>query len=288
MNHKRPHLSPKNLFLASLLVAPFLTAPHPLQAEAMDTLPGTLASGGTATLHFQTEYGGVSIANVAVTAKQNSNTLTTRLNMKTKGLTDTVAPVTMKANARTVITAPMSLSPIAFDYGYETRKRSRKVSVSYGGGGVTPKIVSKPRDTNRDRMREEAVGAALRKGTMDPLSALITILRHAQLKSKGEAGGSLTIPVYDGVHRYDLTITAKGKKGQWINGRSQPVYSYVARVKPRAGFKPRRAKEWQKTALEVHVSADGRFLPLLITVDGGKGVARLMKVCGADGKCQKV
>lgn len=275
-------------FSPVLATALLVAMSQPTLAGSMDTLPGLLSGGGSVQLHFQTEYGGVTIAQVAVTARQNSNKLSTRLNMRTQGLTHTVAPVTMKANAQTLVREPMTLTPIAFDYGYKTRKRSRTVSVNYGGGSVTPKIVSKPGDRARDRLREDAVSANMRKGTIDPLSALIMILRHAQLNTKGKAGGQLSIPVYDGVHRYDLAIAAKGKKGEWINGRSQPVYEYVAQVIPRAGFKPRRAKEWQKRRLVVLVSTDGRFLPLMITVNGGQGVARLMKVCDSKGKCEKV
>lgn len=254
----------------------------------LTTLPGLLVDGAPVQLHFETEWSGVTVASVTVTASEKKGIVSTRLRMKTQGAANALSPVKMESRTRTLIAAPLDLAPLQFDYAYETRKRSRGVSVKYNPRSRTaePTIETRPGEPERDRQREDAVGEKLRRGTLDPMSALITILRHAQLRENGKAEKDFVIAVYDGVHRYDVAISHRGRSPQTVNGRRLPTFKYVAKVRPIAGFKPKRIEEWEKRHIELYVSADGRYLPVKIAVRGSSGMARLTKVCNNSGKCQ--
>lgn len=95
------------------------------------------------------------------------------------------------------------------------RGRRRLVEIDYAMGDVAAfDVFPLPRD---DEGREE-VDPALRRGTVDPISALLAIVRAV---SDGR-GCTERLPVFDGRRRYDLILTDRG---------TQPVVeSYYIRV----------------------------------------------------------
>jgi hypothetical protein len=85
------------------------------------------------------------------------------------------------------------------------RSGRRRVEIDYAKGDVAAlDVFPLPRD---DEDREE-VEPALRRGTVDPISALLAIVRTV---SKGR-GCTESLAVFDGRRRYDLVLTDRGPR----------------------------------------------------------------------------
>lgn len=96
----------------------------------------------------------------------------------------------------------------------ELRGRERRVAIDYADGRVAGLAIDPPPGEDEDR---EEVSAALRDGTLDPLSAILAMVR-AVSDGRGCNGRAA---VFDGRRRYDLVFTDRGI-------RPMPESPYVA------------------------------------------------------------
>ncbi|WGF88147.1 DUF3108 domain-containing protein [Marinivivus vitaminiproducens] len=137
------------------------------------------------------------------------------------------------------------------------------------------------RIVRRGSERESEVPEAMRRGVMDPLTA-IQAARAAFL-----AGDTapLTLPVFDGRRRYDVTVTVGGRTAVAIAGREVAARELRLAVAMHAGFNEREAGIAGSGGW-IHglVSDDGRALPLVFeTRDAPASAAfELVTDCGVE------
>jgi hypothetical protein len=95
-------------------------------------------------------------------------------------------------------------------------------------------------DPDEDEPRP-MVPEAMKAGTMDPLTALVTASRHILA---GHAGERFTVPVYDGRNRYDAQVTVTGPGSTTIGDRRITGTRATIAFKPLAGFRKKSQDLW--------------------------------------------
>jgi len=112
---------------------------------------------------------------------------------------------------------------------YETRT----VRMSLHSGEVTAVEISPPFEDKEGRV---PVTEALKRNILDPTSALIMAVPPGQ-PLVGPSACNRTIPVYDGLTRFDITLSYTGTRTVTAQGYSGPVSVCSARYTPVAGHK---------------------------------------------------
>jgi hypothetical protein len=135
-------------------------------------------------------------------------------------------------------------------------------------------------EPKKDAKRQLQMPETLKSGTLDPASAVFSIIEaFAQL---GRCEGS--IPVYDGRRRYDLVVTQVGTRD--LRPSSYGMYSGPATVcqvavEPLAGFKKKKKKKRSDRGFPSSVKvwlapvAEGE-LAVPVRLEGRTGLGRMV------------
>ncbi|MCC7274235.1 MAG: DUF3108 domain-containing protein [Alphaproteobacteria bacterium] len=117
--------------------------------------------------------------------------------METQGIIGFLFPWTMRADVEGAV-AGEDLRPALYRSTSLLFGRERTARLAYAGDGtVTVETNRVPGDERR-----QPVDAAMRKGTVDVLTALLRVARR--LEASGHC--AVMVPVFDGRRRYDLTF----------------------------------------------------------------------------------
>ena len=102
--------------------------------------------------------------------------------------------------------------------------------------------------------------------------------------SAGET--SFNLPIFDGLRRYDLAVTAIAQRHHTIKDKEYDTIDLAVAFHPVGGFKPRQLDFWKNAAFEVLVGRDND-LPLAIATLGFTltTVISLYALCPADTPC---
>ena len=92
-----------------------------------------------------------------------------------------------------------SIRPVQFEVRYNKPDRTRQVVLRYAEDSSLAKVEV----WHNGKQRESRVPEALRQGTVDPLTAFLRL--QAWLQAADRQGNRLTIPVFEGRKRTDLT-----------------------------------------------------------------------------------
>lgn len=112
---------------------------------------------------------------------------------------------------------------------YETRT----VRMSLKAGTVRAVEISPPFD---DREGRVPVTAANKRNVLDPTSALIMAVPAGE-PLVGPAACNRTLPIYDGVVRFDVMMSYAGTRNVSVKGYSGPVSVCTVRYRPVAGHR---------------------------------------------------
>ncbi len=151
--------------------------------------------------------------------------------------------------------------PLRYDAVYDLRKlRNSRISVRFIGQGAATVAERGAHDTSR----KPPLAAAFRRGTVDPMTA-VERLREA-IAATGAADRSFSIPVYDGVRRFDV-VGRILPKGEQTHG----VLKVELTLRPIAGFKGASSGDGgdpddAPRPVALTLSDDARLLPLALTV----------------------
>ncbi len=151
--------------------------------------------------------------------------------------------------------------PSHYDALYNLHKlRNFRVSMRFIGRGAAMVAERGAHDTSRKPL----LAAVFRRGAVDPMTA-IERLREA-IAAAGAADRSFSIPVYDGVRRFDVVgrILPKGDQ-------TRGVLKVELTLRPIAGFKGASSGDGgdpddAPRPVALTVSDDARLLPLALTV----------------------
>lgn len=112
------------------------------------------------------------------------------------------------------------VQPDAYRVLGQSRGKSRKVAIDYRDGDPTLVTVE---PTNRSDGRED-VPVSLRRNTVDPVSAIMSVLRRINDGAACDA----RVPVFDGRQRYDIVFRDSGV--QSVEANSISIFSGSARL----------------------------------------------------------
>jgi hypothetical protein len=253
--------------LATLLVLLVLLAP-PARAEPHLSLSYALYVTG---LH---------VGNLTLRVDNTGDMHLARMAAATRGLLDTIVRYrgTMAASAQMV---NGELAPAHYEASYATRRYSRDVLIRFDP--ATGEVVD-VENHKRGEPQEPRVPDELLADTIDPLTALMQ-LRQALAAAIEEAPMTFHKRVFDGRRRYDLDVVYQERDRARIGGEERDVLRLEITMTAIAGFNRRDLLSgWTddgERRIEVLVSDDGLFVPLMLATRGGviASSALLTEIC---------
>ncbi|MGO9008266.1 MAG: DUF3108 domain-containing protein [Beijerinckiaceae bacterium] len=152
------------------------------------------------------------------------------LNARLTGLAAMVANVKM-ALASSGLIRRGTILPSAYATTSATPRETRTIRMMLDAGSVKAVEISPPLDDADMRI---PVAPASKQNVLDPTSAFIMAVPPGE-PLIGPAACNRTIPVYDGVVRFDITLSYVGTRTVSIKGYSGPVSVCAARYTPISG-----------------------------------------------------
>lgn len=144
--------------------------------------------------------------------------------------------------------------PASFSYRSDANGKTDTLKMKFSNNEIR-KIVTKPR--KKPSRKKVPVLQEHLQNVMDPMSALLVLSESSGKKIPGQQVCNRKIPVFDGLQRFDLTLSYK-KKVQLTkaanNGFSGPAYVCKVKYKPIAGHKPSKsATKYMAASNEIEV-----------------------------------
>jgi hypothetical protein len=182
------------------------------------------------TLHYDIYYRVFPVLSVDVASRVDGDGYRTTVALRTSGLLSIVAPWESRAMAGGTIDDGM-LRPAFYRAQSAYRSRRQRIDLAYAStGAVHGEVDGRLSDGER-----EAVPDWLRDGTVDPITA--SAVTAQRLATTGSCAG--TVPIFDGLRRYDLHYADLGMTTIPPSGRDPyqgPVRHCRASVHSIAGF----------------------------------------------------
>jgi hypothetical protein len=181
-------------------------------------------------LHYDVYYLALPVLSVDVASRVDPGSYRTTVALRTAGILGVFAPWVSHATARGAVEGE-TVRPASYRAESEYRDREQQIDLRYErAGAVRGEVTGVLTDGERDD-----VPVALRDGTLDPVSASAALARR--LATTGTCAG--TVPVFDGLRRYDLRYEDLGTT-ELPASRRDP-YRGAARhcratIEPIAGF----------------------------------------------------
>lgn len=258
-------------------------------------------------LRYEANWGGLHVADFALSLINGGDIYENRFHLETRGLTRLFSNMAVRATSRGRIVAPpedadnsngfanAANAPMAKTYiaeryrtEYTNRKHFRWVDIEFGQNGEPAKAVTgtKPipgreNDWNpKDKGPEvlERVDDEHRVGVADPITMipqLMAIVR-AHLLGGPKSG---VIKGFDGRRRFDMDVTYLGLATRTVAKVKHDTYHVRIHPRPVAGFKDRHKVMWDGSLYDFYLSRDGRFVPLQIVPVKRGPVITLMTEC---------
>lgn len=165
--------------------------------------PPTVDAGERVNLDYQIYFGGLNVIKVGIELGLGPDAYDVEARTETVGLTGFFAPWRSTAVTRGEIDGGR-VEPVRHRVDAEFRGRSRTIAIDFVDGEVSQLYLDPP--AAKDPRQE--IPPALRRGAVDPASALLTLLR-VMGEGKGCDG---RFPVFDGRRRYDVVVAERGRE----------------------------------------------------------------------------
>ncbi|WP_299440593.1 DUF3108 domain-containing protein [uncultured Rhodospira sp.] len=239
--------------------------------------PASAAAPREQHLLYQARFLGLPVGDVAVRIVETADRYQVTLNARATGLFWAFRGIRAHRAANGRITEDGSLEPAAYRRAYREWDKQGEVRVAYDRPDGIPKGFKNGEPV--DRMEPD-----LRAGTLDPLSALMSVRRRvATLSDQGSADpAEMVVPVFDGKLRYDAHIRVAPPETITAAGQPWRARVVTVRFEPLGGFSENHAAEWREGGLRIAVTDHDLAIPLRIEVDQGWGLFDLVYVgrCG--------
>lgn len=242
-------------------------------SPATDVTASTASSRETGPLHYRGNWSGLHVADVTLRLQGTDDHYSGRLDIATRGILGWAYTWFGAVYAEGDVLDGPRLRPEWFHRSYVQGDDRGTVSVAYLDGGLALGI--------EDGKPLNDVAPTLRRGTVDPLAALVALRRHVAAGTLGR----LTLPVFDGKRRLDLRAEIGLPRTTEVVRRSHRVVPVDADVVPVSGFNRRQKGSWEASRIRILFSADGRAVPVQITIDSPYGVAVLNLICSRGTTC---
>ncbi len=195
-------------------------------------LCATHATAETLRATYALSLMGLTIGNAYAAANLDPGAYKIDLSVKLTGLAAMVAKTRGAATASGAI-ANASVLPVGYANTTANASETRTVRMGLNAGAVRAVDISPP---FLDMDGRVPVTDAHKSAVVDPVSALIMTVPNGQ-PLVGPSACNRTIPVYDGLVRFNVTLAYAGTKTVQGKGYSGPVSVCTARYTPVAGYK---------------------------------------------------
>lgn len=247
------------ILAAIALPAPGIaTATSPTETATLD--PPSVEAGP---LRYRGAWGGLHVADVTLTLRGDDEAYQGDLDIATRGLLGWAFEWVGVLHSRGELTADAGLRPQSSTRRFTQSDDSGAVIIEYDATGLAQGF--------EDGQPQDGVAPDLRRGTVDPLAALLALRRHVQNGRQG----MVSVPVYDGKRRLDLVASIEPPRLTRVADSERRVVPVRADITPVAGFKPSQARGWARSHLGVLFSADATAVPVRIQVESPVGTAVL-------------
>ncbi|NDA46655.1 MAG: DUF3108 domain-containing protein [Alphaproteobacteria bacterium] len=207
------------------------------------------AQAETLKAHYGMTLMGLSIGTAYASGYVEPKAYRIEIGMRTTGLANLVNSAKGAATA----TGAMSLmgpSPAAYSNSITNSEETRTVRMSLSGNAVRAVDI---RPEPWDLPARVPLGDTARRHVVDPVSALIMSVPAGQELS-GPAACERTISVFDGVTRFDVSLSYAGSQTVEAKGYAGPVVVCTARYTPIAGHRPDSAStRYMSENHDIHV-----------------------------------
>lgn len=239
-------------------------------------------------LRYRFSWAGVPIAELGVRHATESTVYQTEVAIRTIGLLDQLVGYRGSSHATGRYQEPDGFSASRFRSASTSYRKSRRVLVRFdrATGDVIGLELTRRGEPDRSK-----VPAALQKGVMDPLTAVLQ-MRH-RLATAGDLVGYKTA-VFDGRRRFDAEGRVVGRHRAEIAGRYWPVIELEIGLTWLAGANADDIDDAEagdnRLRLKLLLSDDGRMIPLrLSTMDSLlTATAEIMPECLGPAGCTPV
>ena len=196
--------------------------------------------------NYDVYVGGIHLIEAAVYFEEKGGKYHTRVNGHTYGFWHRVLPWDTVLEVRGTLKDD-TFKPAEFYTRDEWDNKPKITKLHFKkNGDVVPEFEPPSHDENREIVTKEQ-----RKGSLDPISALFQLLAHVD----SHKSCNVTVPVFDGKRRFDITGTDRGT--EYIDEEDYGIFKGDARLCD-AGFnmisgewKDRKpSKFWQKSETE--------------------------------------
>jgi len=199
-------------------------------AAALSAVASTSAMAETVQARYSIHLIGLKIGEVNASGSIDPAAYKVDLNARLTGIAAWVANVRL-ALASSGLIRKGAVLPSAFATTSATPRETRTIRMALDAGSVKAVEISPPLD---DADRRIPVAPASKRNVLDPTSAFIMSVPPEE-SSVGPAACNRTIPVYDGVVRFDVTLSYVGTRNVSIKGYTGPVSVCAARYTPISG-----------------------------------------------------
>jgi Protein of unknown function (DUF3108) len=199
-------------------------------AAGLGMLAPTAALAETVQARYSIHLIGLRIGEVDAKGSIEPASYKIDLNAKLTGVATWVANVKM-ALAASGLVRKGALLPSTFATTSATTHETRTIRMALDAGSVKAVEISPPLE---DIDRRIPVAPASKRNILDPMSAFIMSVPPGE-SSVGPAACNRTIPIYDGVIRFDITLSYVSTREVSVKGYSGPVSVCAARYTPISG-----------------------------------------------------
>jgi hypothetical protein len=222
-----------------------------LALALLATLGGAGGAGaGPVEARYGISLAGLQIGTAVFSGDISAQGYQATLNARLTGL---VGVLTTGQGAVTVSGAFSGLRPLSAGYALSANNSqiSRTIQIGMSAGSITQVAIEPPFETHPDRV---PVLEHHRRNVADPVSAmLMPVAGSGDLLS--EQNCARTIPVFDGVQRFDITLSPAGSRVVNEPRRGYVGHAIVcnARYAPVAGHRPIPATDYMRSNREMSV-----------------------------------
>lgn len=210
----------------------FLACPRLVVPLIGLVLTATAAFAETVRGHYDVSLVGIHVGEISVDTKLEPANYKIGLNARVTGVASWIAHVRM-ALASSGLIHGSTLLPSAYATTSISSEMQRTLRMSLAAGTVRAVDISPPFDDYEGRV---PVSPANKHNILDPMSALIMAV-PAHQSVVGPAACNRTIPIYDGVVRFDLVMSYTETRSVSVPGYAGPVSVCAVRYRPIAGHR---------------------------------------------------
>jgi hypothetical protein len=270
--------------LAALVAGAWFAAPGAARA----------AENQTERLAYVLQFGGLTLADVLITLDETPDRYHTSVKLRSRGLVDMFKTFSAEmAGEGRLLPVGLQAQPAEFRREWVAGDIGSRLDILYQPSGLaaaqervydrlTGEAKSRdelPWNARREKLRP--VPESMRSGVLDPMAAFIAARQMIRASTDPT---TFSVPVYDGLRRYDVVGRTEAPRDVTINDETRSLIPVKGRVEPVFGFDERLQDRIHEGEGKILFSADGRFLPVQIMVGNslGVGVMNLVADCKVD------